>query len=125
MCRDGGSDFPSRRPDRARTADKLFRPLKKIVQKHHGWVVKTLGDGLMCMFKSPQDAARAARDMQQHAERANRNAKESLPLRMGIHAGQVLVKNNDIEGNTVNVAARVTAASKPERILIRARRPSS
>ncbi len=116
----GWTDLTSRVGDQAALTlrDKLFRPLKKIVQKHHGWVVKTLGDGLMCMFKSPQDAARAARDMQRHAERANRNAKEPLPLRMGIHAGQVVVKNNDIEGNTVNVAARVTAASKPERILL-------
>ena len=116
----GWTDLTSRVGDQAALAlrDKLFRPLRKIVQKHRGWVVKTLGDGLMCMFKSPQDAARAARDMQRHAERANRNAKEPLPLRMGLHAGQVIVKNKDIEGNTVNIAARVTAASKPERILL-------
>jgi adenylate cyclase len=116
----GWTDLTSRVGDETALAlrDKLFRPLKKIVQKHRGWVVKTLGDGLMCMFKSPQAAARAARDMQRHAERANRNAKEPLPLRMGMHAGQVIVKNKEVEGNTVNIAARVAAASKPERILL-------
>jgi hypothetical protein len=56
--------------------------------------------------------------MQLHAERANSVASEPLPLRIGMHAGQVVVKDNDIEGNTVNVAARVAAASKPERILM-------
>ena len=39
-------------------------------------------------------------------------------MHMGMHAGDVIVKDNDIEGNTVNVAARVAAASKPERILL-------
>jgi hypothetical protein len=56
--------------------------------------------------------------MQLHAERANRGASEPLPLRIGMHAGQVVMKDDDIEGNTVNVAARVAAASKPERILM-------
>ena len=116
----GWTDLTSRVGDQAALAlrDKLFKPLKKIVQKHSGWVVKSLGDGLLCMFKSPQDAARAAQEMQRHAERANRNAKEPLSLHMGMHAGEVVVKDNDIDGNTVNVAARVTAASKPERILM-------
>lgn len=116
----GWTDLTSRVGDATALAlrDKLFGPLRKIVQKHRGWVVKTLGDGLLCMFKSPQDAARAARDMQRHAERANRNASEPLAMHMGIHAGDVVVKDNDIEGNTVNVAARVATASKPERILM-------
>jgi hypothetical protein len=37
---------------------------------------------------------------------------------MGLHVGRVVVKHHDIEGNTVNVAARVTASSKPDRILL-------
>lgn len=116
----GWTDLTSRVGDQAALAlrDKLFKPLKKIIEKHRGWVVKTLGDGLMCMFKSAQEAARAAREIQRHAERANRHAKEPLSLRIGIHAGEVVVKSNDIDGNTVNIAARVTAASKPERILM-------
>src|SRR5262245_14914468 len=94
----GWTDLTSRVGDEEALAlrDKLFGPLRKIVQKHRGWVVKTLGDGLMCMFKSPQDGARAARDMQRHAERANRNAKEPLSLRVGLHAGEVVQKGNDI-----------------------------
>jgi adenylate cyclase len=77
-----------------------------------------MGDELMCLFDTAQDAARAARDMQRHSEAANRTAEEPLPLRMGIHAGQVVLTDNDVEGNTVNIAARVVAASRPERILL-------
>jgi len=116
----GWTDLTSRVGDQMalELRDNLFRPLRAIVEKHRGWVVKTLGDGLMCMFKSPQDAARAARDMQRHTEHANRGVREPLALRMGIHAGEVVQQDDDIGGNTVNVAARVTAYSRPERILL-------
>jgi len=116
----GWTDLTSRVGDRAALSlrDALFGPLKEIIRKHKGWLVKTIGDELMCLFESAQEAARAAREMQLHAERANRGASEPLPLRIGMHAGQVVMKDDDIEGNTVNVAARVAAASKPERILM-------
>ncbi len=116
----GWTDLTSRVGDQAALAlrDSLFTPLKDIVRKNRGWVVKTMGDGLMCKFDSPQDAALAACEMQRHAELVNRDAEEALPLHIGIHAGQVVVKDDDIDGNTVNIAARVTAAAKPERILL-------
>jgi len=116
----GWTDLTSRVGDQAALTlrDSLFSPLRDIVQKNRGWVVKSMGDGLMCKFDSPQDAALAACEMQRHAEIANRDAEEPLPLHIGIHAGQVVVKDGDIEGNTVNIAARVTAVSKPERILM-------
>jgi class 3 adenylate cyclase len=116
----GWTDLTSRIGDEAALAlrDELFGPLMQIIAGNRGAVVKTLGDGLMCVFDSAPDAARAAREMQRHAERANREAAEALPMRIGIHAGQVVLKDNDIEGNTVNIAARVVAASRPERILM-------
>jgi adenylate cyclase len=116
----GWTDLTSRVGDRAALSlrDGLFGPLKEIIRRNRGWLVKTIGDELMCLFDSAQEAARAARDMQLHAERANSGASEPLPLRIGMHAGQVVMKDDDIEGNTVNVAARVAAASKPERILM-------
>ncbi|HZM47010.1 MAG TPA: adenylate/guanylate cyclase domain-containing protein [Burkholderiales bacterium] len=116
----GWTDLTSRVGDRAALSlrDGLFGPLKEIIRQYRGWLVKTIGDELMCLFDSAQDAARAARDMQLYAERANSRASEPLPLRIGMHAGHVVMKDDDIEGNTVNVAARVAAASKPERILM-------
>src|SRR5262245_23241970 len=78
----GWTDLTSRVGDVAAVAlrDGLFNPLRSIIESHRGWVVKTLGDGIMCMFDSAQDASLAARDMQRHAEQANRGAHEPLPL---------------------------------------------
>ena len=116
----GWTDLTSRVGDRAALSlrDDLFGPLKQIVDSHRGWLVKTIGDSLMCLVDSAQEAACAARDMQLHTERANSGAGEPLALRIGLHSGQVVMKDNDIEGNTVNIAARVAAASRPERILM-------
>src|SRR5687767_3908989 len=98
----GWTDLTSRVGDEAALAvrDALFVPLKIIIGSNRGWLVKTLGDELMCLFESAADAARAALQMQRHAERANRGASEPLPLRIGIHAGGVIMKDKDIEGNT-------------------------
>ena len=37
---------------------------------------------------------------------------------MGIHAGRVILKDGDVEGNTVNIAHRVAASSSPQRVLL-------
>jgi len=116
----GWTDLTSRVGDQTALSlrDGLFGPLKEIIRKYNGWLVKTIGDGLMCLFESAQDAALAARDMQRHADQANRRAPEPLALRIGMHSGPVVMNENDIEGDTVNIAARVAAASQPERILL-------
>src|SRR5262245_59942583 len=78
----GWTDLTSRIGDQAALTlrDRLFRPLRKIVHSRRGRVVKTMGDELMCVFDSAQDAAGAAREMQLHAEAARRHAKEPLSL---------------------------------------------
>ena len=116
----GWVDLCSRLGDERALAlrDALFIPLQAIVKSHGGQVVKTLGDELMCSFGSLAGAARAACDMQRHAEVANQRNGEPLLLRMGLNWGEVILRSNDVEGNTVSVAARIASNSKVERILL-------
>jgi class 3 adenylate cyclase len=89
--------------------------LGRIVQLHHGRVVKTLGDGLMAMFISANDAVAAAADMHESLERigvpgnrANARAR-AVPLRLqiGLASGEVIEMQGDVFGDAVNVAARL------------------
>src|SRR4051794_17977164 len=47
--------------------DPLFAELGRIVEGRNGWVVKRIGDELMCVFDAPGNAALAACEMQRYA----------------------------------------------------------
>ncbi len=72
------------------------------VSQHRGEVIKTYGDGSLILFDSTVDAVQCAHDMQV----AFREGIE-VPLRIGVHVGEVIKKDHDIFGNGVNIAARV------------------
>lgn len=78
-----------------------------------GRVVKTAGDGLMCAFADSSAALRAASEMQL----AQEALAQDLQLRIGFHVGRVIEAEQDLFGDTVNVAARVAGFAKPAQIL--------
>lgn len=87
--------------------------VKAIAVGAQGRVVKSIGDGLMCVFPSPADAVRAAVDMQ--IAQADRD--DGLSLRLGFHTGEVIQRDGDVFGDTVNVAARIAEMAKGDQIL--------
>jgi len=90
--------------------------LARIVDVHRGKVVKTLGDGLMAMFDTPDTAVAAADDMHESLERigapgdgalAMRARLVPLKLQVGVACGEVIEMSGDFFGDAVNVAARL------------------
>ena len=82
--------------------------LKGITEAYSGRVVKTIGDGLMCVFPGADDAANAAGEMQrQIAGRPPLESGKTLTIRVGFHYGPVIEDGEDVFGDNVNVAARV------------------
>ncbi len=87
--------------------------LVKLVEHHSGRVVKTLGDGLMAVFESPQDAIDAADEMQEALERVVESEPRgavrvpALKLQIGLSHGEVVELQGDCFGDAVNVAARL------------------
>ena len=91
-----------------------FKILQKIVDKHNGGIVKTMGDAIMASFNDPGNGIKAANEMLTEIELFNNEMSEvpnALGLKIGIHRGQVIaVKANqtlDYFGQTVNIAARI------------------
>jgi adenylate cyclase len=72
-----------------------------IVRSRGGKVVKRLGDGLMLTFPAPEAAVLAAVELV---------AEDHGPLRVraGLHHGEAVVAHDDVVGNVVNIAARLT-----------------
>jgi serine/threonine protein kinase/class 3 adenylate cyclase/formylglycine-generating enzyme required for sulfatase activity len=90
------------------------------VEEFHGMVVKKIGDSVMAEFPEPVYAVRAAIAIQRRLCEQNQNAADSerLRIRTGIHYGPGFRRGNDLFGDTINLAARITKRSGPSQILI-------
>jgi adenylate cyclase len=80
-----------------------------------GRIVKTLGDGLLIEFASAVSAVLCAAEIQQALaqRRGEAGGESALTLRIGINLGDVIVKEDDIYGDGVNVAARLEGIAEP------------
>ena len=98
----------------------LYRMLTSIVTAHHGAHLKNIGDAILAVFDDPQEAVRAALEMQADLRRHNSTTEEQdhYYLRIGLNMGTVLMENHDVFGNAVNIASRVQALAPPEHIYI-------
>jgi len=75
------------------------------VEGHEGVVVKSTGDGLLCLFESPAQAVRACL--------AAIPKMTELQHRYAIHTGEVTVTEGDVFGDAVNICARLEREAKP------------
>jgi class 3 adenylate cyclase/pimeloyl-ACP methyl ester carboxylesterase len=85
-----------------------------VIARHHGRVVKLMGDGTLAEFPSAIEAIQCAVEIQR--EMAVRNASlaegRRLQLRIGVHIGDVIVAGGDIYGDGVNIASRLQSAAE-------------
>lgn len=102
--------------EKARTIQLKFqRTLKTVCKNHQGHIAEIKGDGALCIFSSDIEAVRAAIVIQKEMI-----AEPKVPLRIGIHSGDILFDGNDIYGNGVNVASRIESFAIAGSILISA-----
>ncbi len=85
------------------------------IAEHHGRIVKLMGDGILAEFPSVVDAVQTAAEVQRAvAERsADQSEKQRIAFRIGINLGDVIIDGDDIQGDGVNVAARLEGLSEP------------
>jgi adenylate cyclase len=95
----------------------VFEPA---IERHHGRLVKTMGDGLLVEFHSVVDALRCAVEVQQLKAVHNAAAppEHRLDFRIGINLGDIIVEGEDIQGDGVNIADRMQVLAEPGGIAI-------
>ena len=91
--------------------------LRAATVDHGGRVVKEIGDELLCAFDEATAAARAAMDMQNRVGLQDPVRGEKLAIRVGMHYGPVIEKEEDVFGDCVNVAARMAGLAKGGQII--------
>lgn len=93
--------------------DLLARVMKQ-VSAHEGQVIKTIGDEVMAGFPAPEAAMHCCLAVQRECHRA----AGALQLRIGASYGNVVQKDGDLFGDTVNDAASVARIARAEEIII-------
>jgi len=89
--------------------------------RHHGRVVKTMGDGALLEFASPVEAVLCAVEVQAAAAGAapTQQNGQAVQLRIGINSGDIVVaEDGDVFGDSVNIAVRLEGLSEPGGICI-------
>src|SRR3712207_1100642 len=87
----------------ARTKRKRLKEvLEESVSQYNGKVLQYYGDGSLSIFGSAIDSVRCAITIQHHLQQ-----QPVVPVRIGIHIGDVIIEEEAIYGDGVNLASRI------------------
>ncbi len=96
-----------------RAREKHRRIFNSTTEKHKGKILQYYGDGTLSIFDSAIDAVNCGIEMQLSFQE-----DPSIPVRIGIHTGDVLFSDEEIIGDGVNVASRIESLSVPGSVFI-------
>ncbi len=91
---------------------KFKSALESHVPNHHGEIIQFYGDGCLCVFNSSVDATNCAKNLQTAFQTA-----PQIPVRIGLHAGDIVFRDGNVFGDAVNIASRIESMGTPGAVL--------
>ena len=88
------------------------RESARLVARFGGAIVKQTGDGMLSTFDGPARAVQCAQTLDATLRDAG------LPIRAGIHTGEIERRNGDVGGIAVHIAARVASLADADEVLV-------
>jgi len=110
----GSTEIATRLGDRAWT-DALeghYRLVRSVFDQFDGEEINTSGDGFLALFDRPAIAIQAALDVCEQSD------AQGLPVRVGIHTGELERTSDNVQGINVHLAARVSAEAGSGHVLV-------
>lgn len=100
--------------DRAITAVARMREVfRTIVPRRHGTLEVQVGDCFVALFDSAVDAVEAAIAIQKELSVARGPLGDPVPIRIGVHLGEVVRDGSEVFGDSINIAARLQTLAHP------------
>lgn len=96
-----------------RIAASLQRHAEEVATREGGRLVKLLGDGAMLHFRDPRRGVDAAIELV-----ATLTNELGTPAHAGVHAGQLIERDRDLYGRTVNLASRIAGTAGPGEVVL-------
>jgi class 3 adenylate cyclase len=93
--------------------DRHRKVLEETTDKHNGKTLQYWGDGTLTIFDSAVEAVQCAVDIQRELQK-----EPKIPLRIGIHVGDIVYDDEGIYGDGVNLASRLESLSISGGVLI-------
>jgi class 3 adenylate cyclase len=105
-----------RRGDRAwrRTLDMHDDVVRGVIKTFGGEEMGTAGDSFLVLFDSAERAIRCALEL------GGALGAIGIPIRSGLHSGEVILADEQVRGVAVHVAARIVAKAAPGEVLVSA-----
>ena len=97
---------------RRRSFADVWPMIQKAVTDHGGKILNDYGDGSLCSFPSATNALTCAMEIQQQLQN-----DPIVPLRIGLHVGEIFFENEKVLGDGVNVASRIQSLGSANTIL--------
>jgi len=114
----GRGKSEGKRLNRALLLKRWVSRLSALLPKLGGRSVSTVGNTLRCAFDETDAAVRAACDLQSEmADHAPPSDGATPHLRIGLHAGEVYVRNGNYAGNSVMLTAQLALLAKPGQVI--------
>jgi pimeloyl-ACP methyl ester carboxylesterase/class 3 adenylate cyclase len=85
--------------------------IRRALVQYRGTLHRTTGDGMLATFDGPARAIRSAFAIRQEL------ADADLPIRAGLHTGEVELRGQEIGGINVHIAARISALAGRDEVL--------
>ena len=86
--------------------------IEQIVPKYNGDLIQFYGDGSLSIYSSATSALECAMAIQLEFQKSI-----NVPLRIGLHIGELLIKDGNIYGDGVNIASRIESLGQAGTIM--------
>lgn len=93
--------------------DRHRKVQQEAAARHRGKILQYYGDGTLIIFNSAIEAVGCAVDIQTQLQK-----DPPIPLRIGIHTGDIVYDDEGIYGDGVNIASRIEGLSTSGSVLI-------